>query len=584
MDRSGKLKRNISFLAPGRMPIGVSPEKWLAAGPWCFAGQESRFPDWEERFLFAPEPLATGNLLPDAAAAAQTLALLAIPEVAATLSDHPDHHSLLYWQTLLLPWSLAVSRQIVERSMRVDALVGTFGNSSLRVAQPPKTNFYFRDESDFVLSGCLDPDWNHWLITQLLQERMPQGWQWLPFEKADATREDLTAPRFFSGQKFSLRKKIAGLVRRLIFKLAFPPLKGMSLWQALRFSLTLRNYRSRSSGRQDLLKEYCKPEILAKFHMPARWLEIMLACIPESLKNLHHEKRAKKTSIPRLRIASVRAHEDACYRQELALWMENGNHLAYVQHGCNYGQVKVACDAPLLEYSQDLFFSWGWDKYSAAKGKFVPMPYPQLAKIAHAWKGRESNSLIFVGSEMATTAYRLDSHPTPLQITAYRKGKSEFFGKLPKEILGKSYYRPYFRLPGCLADEEWLLPKFPELKLCEGALMPQILACRLLVIDHPGTTMLEAFAAGVPMVAYWDRRYWPLGKECDSLLDSLEESGVWQSNPQKAAEMAAKIWESPVAWLNSAKVSKAYESWRKYQAKLPEGNLEKAWIEMLENL
>ena len=39
------------------MPEGATPETHLAAGPWCFAGREELFPDWEARFSFAPEPL-----------------------------------------------------------------------------------------------------------------------------------------------------------------------------------------------------------------------------------------------------------------------------------------------------------------------------------------------------------------------------------------------------------------------------------------------------------------------------------------------------------------------------------------------
>lgn len=566
------------------MPANASPEEWLAAGPWCFAGRETLFPCWEEEYLFAPEPLASGELLPEAAAAAQTLALLAIPELSASLTDKADQHSLLYWQTLLLPWSLAVSRQIVERAIRLDALIEAFGAVPMRLAPLPDISFSFPDEASFMLHGCLNPLWNHWLFAQMLRERMPKAWEWLPCNAGNAPAGEVNASQPLSGAKLTLRQRFASHARRLILKLPFPPLKGMNLFQALRFSFALRKYNGAGNSRQDLAREYCKPEILEKFPIPANWLDLMLACLPDSLKNLNHDKHAESSAEPRLRVASVRAHEDASYRQELALWAEGGNHLAYVQHGCNYGQVKVACDAPLLEYSHNLFFSWGWDQYSASRGNFIPMPYPQLARIAKAWKGGEANRLIFVGTEMAAAACRLDSHPTPLQVIAYRKAKAGFFASLPEDILASSYYRPYFRLPGCLDDEEWLLPRFPELKRCEGPLLPQILKCRLLVIDHPGTTMLEAFSAGIPLIAYWDRRYWRLCEECDRLLFKLEKCGAWQPNPQKAAEMAAKIWHNPAAWLNSREVSDAYESWRNWQAQLPEGALEKVWIEKLESL
>lgn len=562
------------------MPEGASPDDWLAAGPWCFAGQEARFPGWEREFLFAPEPLADGSRLPKAARGAQTLALLAIPKIAAKLSAHAEDHAPIYWQALLLPWTLNVAKQLIERGMRLEALIAAFGDAPLKLPAPPVSSFSFQDEASFMLLGCMNPDWNHWLFGQLLAGAMPKSWQWLPREGGPMPRARATAPT----RRFSPREAMRNIARKFLFKLPFPPLKGMTLRQSLLFSWATLKNAGKKSENINLEAEYCQPGILGHFYLPENWLDIMLACLPESLKRLDHGRKPIKRRKAALKIASVRAFEDAAYRRELALWLEGGNRLAYVQHGCNYGQVRVACDAPLLEYSHDVFFTWGWSEYSAARGNFQPMPYPQLAKIANAWHGQDADKLILVGSEMAATACRLDSRPTPLQNLEYRASKAAFFGALPGWLLAKSLYRPYFTLPGCLEDAEWLLPKFPGLGRCVGPLAPQMLSCRLLVLDNPGTTLLEAFAAGIPVLAYWDRRYWPLGKECDRLLDSLEECGIWQPTPEKAAEKAVEVWENPRAWLESAPVASAYALWRKWQARLPSGMLEKIWMEKLENI
>ena len=50
-----------SILVLGPMPLKAAPQTHIAAGPWCFAEREDFFPDWEENYLFAPDPLLDRN-------------------------------------------------------------------------------------------------------------------------------------------------------------------------------------------------------------------------------------------------------------------------------------------------------------------------------------------------------------------------------------------------------------------------------------------------------------------------------------------------------------------------------------------
>ena len=52
---SGAVHGGVSLVL-GDMPRGAEPESHWAAGPWCFAGEEDFFPDWEVRFVCPPEP------------------------------------------------------------------------------------------------------------------------------------------------------------------------------------------------------------------------------------------------------------------------------------------------------------------------------------------------------------------------------------------------------------------------------------------------------------------------------------------------------------------------------------------------
>ncbi|MDO5484174.1 MAG: hypothetical protein Q4F27_04625, partial [Desulfovibrionaceae bacterium] len=191
---------------------------------------------------------------------------------------------------------------------------------------------------------------------------------------------------------------------------------------------------------------------------------------------------------------------------------------------------------------------------------------------------------LFVGTEIAAVGYRLDAHPTPLQMVAYRKAKEDFFAALPRSLQQAALYRPYFDVPGSLQDAPWLLPRFPLLRLCTGPLLPQILACRLLVLDHHGTTLLEAMTAGIPCICYWQREAWPLTPEGEDMLDELAGAGIWYATPQAAAEAAQRIWEAGEDWWAAPARQAARRKFRSRYALTVERSENPLWLQTLKNL
>lgn len=566
------------FLALGAIPQGASPDEWFCAGPFCFCGQEEKFPNWETVFTFAPEPLANAEILAKAARIAQSLCLSVIPGLANELDQGVKRHSSEYWQILLCPWTMDLARQLVERVLRCEAMVRAWGQLRLKVQLLPENcRFFFEDEHDFTLRGNLGEKFNHWLFSRILENIWPGRWEreYLP-EYDDRVEK--------AGEKTTYRDLFRDLARHYLLYLPFPRLKGMSLFQAGLYSSALRKPLNKNPCVLDLEKIYYNAELLREIALPENYEAIFARFLPQSIRVLKHEKRApKKSKQPSLRIVSPAAYEDAAYRQDLARWRERGNALAWVQHGGNYGEVRTSCEAELIEYSQSFFFTWGWDKYENVRGNFIPMPYPQLASIANAWRGREER-IIFVGAEMAAYGYRLDSHPTPLQFVEYRQWKASFLSRLPADLLHKIWYRPYFHLPGTLADAAWLMPQFPELNLCQGGLTPQILNCRLLVLDHHGTVLLEAMAANAPMLLYWNRNNWLLSPSCERLLDMLQDCEVWHPNPESAAKKLMEIWPDTGKWWNSPKIVKARKTFCEEQARLPQANLNEIWVRKLKDL
>ena len=565
------------ILVLGSMPQDAEPARNLAAGAWCFAGREDFFPDWEDRFRFAPEPQLDLEARGRLAKIAQALCVDSIPRLAGHLCPSGGEAPAAYWETLLAPWAVDVARQLVDRWERVKAMTAAWGDMELTVPLlPAECSFAFPTEHAFTLHGALGAAFNHWLISRLLEARWPAAW-----------KKELLAPVHEAPEEpapATLLERIANRLRNMQLRLPFPRLKGMTVGQALRLSRALL-HASRGEDRSlSLAATYSGAVSGARHDIPLDTLPLFLACLPQSLRQMKHPRRFRKSRRPRLRVASVAAYENAPYRQQLALWRARGNRLMYVQHGGNYGQTRFTCDCALVEYSQHAFATWGWERHGDARGNFIPLPHPQLARIADSWRGQESDRLLVVGTEMPLYGYRLDAHPSPMQMLQYREDKQWFFEALGRALQSRAFYRPYFDVPGTLADATWLLPRFPDVRLCSGPLTPQMLTCRLLVIDHHGTTMLEALAANVPTVLFWNRDVWPLTPESEALLEKLAKAGIWFGAAEDAAVKVREIWDDPVAWWHGDAVQEARRAYCARQAMPAEGDVTSCWIKKLATL
>lgn len=358
----------------------------------------------------------------------------------------------------------------------------------------------------------------------------------------------------------SLKQRLRAWARSCVLRLPCPPLRGMRLHQALRYSLALLHPSRQPDASRPLAAHFGSAATGVEHDLPLDPLPIFIGALPQTLAELDHPDHVAPARVPRVRVASVRAHEDTHYRQKLALWRARGHRVMFVQHGGNVGQVRCLCETPLVEFSQHAFGTWGWSHYEATGagkgGQFLPLPYPLLANMADQWRGGD-DTLLFVGAEMPLYGHRLDSRPTPLQWLQYREDKQWFLEDLPRRLHDKILYRPHFDAPGALDDAPWLLPRFPHVRLCSGPLEARMLTCALMVLDHHGTTLLQALAANVPTIAYWDRSIWPMTDEALARLDLLAEAGIWQPSAEAAAAKVREVWDNPARWWLDERVQSA---------------------------
>jgi putative transferase (TIGR04331 family) len=149
-----------------------------------------------------------------------------------------------------------------------------------------------------------------------------------------------------------------------------------------------------------------------------------------------------------------------------------------------------------------------------------------------------------------------------LQTLQYRKAKKNFFNRLNEDIFKKMIYRPYFNeeLAG-IRDKEYIRKKYPSLPMLESDLLPELLKCNLLVLDHPGTTLNIAFAANVPTIAFWYSEFWPACEEANQYFDMLKKAGILFDNPIDAAEQVNNIGSDVYKWWSQKEIQKVKNAW-----------------------
>ena len=88
-----------------------------------------------------------------------------------------------------------------------------------------------------------------------------------------------------------------------------------------------------------------------------------------------------------------------------------------------------------------------------------------------------------------------------------------------------------------------------------------MMKCRLLVLDHPGTTLNIAMAANVPTVCFWRKEFFPLADQARPFFSLLEDAGILIHDPVGAAEKINALYEDIESWWNDAKRQLARNRW-----------------------
>jgi len=145
-----------------------------------------------------------------------------------------------------------------------------------------------------------------------------------------------------------------------------------------------------------------------------------------------------------------------------------------------------------------------------------------------------------------------------------------FADTLPQDVRGSLVVRLSGRDQGWNQADRWKDSR-PDIRLDLGGakITDAIERTRLAVYTYNSTGFLEAFAANVPAVLYWDDRVSTLRESAVPYYEALKRVGILHETPDSAANHIASIWHDVDAWWSSEPVQGALKTFCSRYCHLP---------------
>lgn len=535
----------------------------LFLGPWCLRhDRRARWPKAQPRVL--PNPWRDRERFGQAVAYCRDTAERLLQGLAERLNAALGlSRETRYWRTLLGLWLTYHVQQTYDHYAHLqDALKAHPGLATLRL--DPSSHVTPWDGSDFMRLS-LEDAYQLQIYSHVLSHLLPGSpTRALEQGAAGAGRSSRGLPRFFRRCLWSAGGLRNGAGAVWTYDLYLRPWEEGEL--ALRTGFRVRPFCEELPAKPGPVEP--SPHRAGLKDLPARdeFEKILVSGLPRHLPCLYLEgfpaardfvQGILRKGAPAAIATAGQWDGSEALKFLAAEAAERGTRLLSLQHGGGYGFLKYAPAEEFERAISDRFYAWGWAGL-AQDPKVKDLPHP---KVSRPLSPDPAGHVLLVSSLEPRHNIRLGRGPLGDQGEEYLEWQTGFIAALSPETRASLLVRAY------AVDYGWgqasrLRDRFPGLRLDspDAPFRKSLGRSRLAVFDHPGTTWLEALAAGVPCLAFWDQRYWELRDGARPFLRRLRDAGLWHDSPESAAARLEAVRKDPQDWWASPTVSAAREA------------------------
>ena len=460
---------------------------------------------------------------------------------------HQERQTPAYWEALLLPWLAAWIENLYDRYLRLREVRETLPGARFempRITVPP------------ALYGKSCDVWGHAhlhsanaRIYALLIDVMGLSGAVQSLEAVVVDDDKSAAPRASQKLKALIFRHIRAIARPDPFRRAGFP------WRELKDDSLNDDGFERSS--LDRLQLRLGP---ADDEFETILGALMPQALPISLFEEYRSRRAYADRFMQLNglktivVSSSLWSNDSIKYVMAGLRAANGRVVAR-QHGAGYGCFETITPERVERRLADRFISWGWDDERSCP--VVPLPEPRLSEIADKHR-QESDDILFVGSQGPMYMFRYQSYWIPeFVLGAYWPMQETFFRRLSESLRASLVYKPFHQDYGW-GERARVSRVVPGMRFDESSgAIKGMQRSKLVVIDHPGTSLLQALAMNAPTVAFWNPSQCPMRSEAYPYFALLREVGILHDGPEQAARHVGEIGLDPRSWWSNSAVQAA---------------------------
>ncbi len=430
----------------------------------------------------------------------------------------------------------------------------------------PQKKWYFKSVHSFgtTTSGA---EFDYWLSSFIVSELRPENWELIhdksfsprifhPVSTSSVSYQSNSKETKSSGVYLFIKNKILNFIKNNQ-TVSIPG----SEWKFNLFCifLTFLIPKLKSSKERNILIPPSPSDLPDEFKRIYYKIKSFIKI--SNLENGFIAEVIKKNKYPKtgIYVSPSDAHDDE--KNIIKAYHETkGVQVINIQHGSGYG-VRLGFDASYIyEFSQNVFLTWGWDKYfDFLTTKFIPLPVPILLKQKRSRPNQEkSGDLLFFDISYNLRSARLDGLHLPHETLAEINNRNKFFKALRKRIRKKVVYRPHVFHSNQIDSEQILLNEglkfksFKSISLLE--LTDKMLDAKLLVSNHFGTTFHYALAWNIPIVCYWEPGHMEVCDNVAELFLNLKQAKIIFSSYEDAVVHINKTFDNIDKWWLSEEV------------------------------
>jgi putative transferase (TIGR04331 family) len=547
----------------------------LFLGPWCL--RNGRTEDWNGlRWQIMPSPWDDRRRFYDAAHYLDQFSESMLDRLAEYLNVvHQVSYSPRYWRILIGPWLLHFIHAVYDRyvllteAFKFDPGLHTIVLDPQCYRTPRDTLETFRWLSDdrynlqvvshqLALTGYSFP-------SRINNESLP---------RVDRRRSASSNLKRLARKSGRLAGECIGRILRTEWEIALcdtylSSKQVMNIILGSHFrALALETMRNEWSFTIPTATFDSRRHGLARLDASGAFEKLLVELLPQNFPTLYLEGyRYARTEVAReiRRIPPVIVSAVGWYVTEPFKFVAaeaaetSGSRLIAMQHGGGYGLFR---SAPLEEHElriADRFMVWGWAENGDRSYRNLPSP-PLSLLYTTGYKNqcnKLSKSILYVADAYMPYLIRFHSSPQGIRGEKSIRWQVQFLEALPAVVRQAVVFRRY---PGdhrsAIRDE--IRNRFSDVRWDDNSSFYQTLRnSRLVVIDHSGTSFLEALVMGVPTLLFLDPQYSEVREGAEPCFESLRKVGILWESPQSAAAKLAEVYDDPWPWWSSEAVQEA---------------------------